>query len=74
MEGGTKVYINGPGHILKFGMEHYVLKLYKGYINNDPEFTLNYFTRMSNLAKLVWDNVTMMNILEIIAACDLEVD
>ena len=25
--------------ILKYGMEHYVLKLYKVYINDDPELT-----------------------------------
>ena len=36
--------------ILKLGMEHYVLKLYKVYINDDPELTLIYFKTMSNLA------------------------
>ena len=36
--------------ILKLGMEHYVLKLYKVYINYDPELTLTYFKTMSNLA------------------------
>ena len=65
-EGGTKVYINGPGHmtkmaamskygknfenlhqnrksmILKLGMKHRGLKLYKVYINNDPGLTLTY--------------------------------
>ena len=30
--------------ILKLGMEHYVLKLYKVYTNDDPELTLTYFT------------------------------
>ena len=40
--------------ILKFGMEHFVLKLYNVYINDDPEFTLTYFTTMSDLAKLVF--------------------
>ena len=38
--------------IMKLGMEHYVLKLYKFHINDDPELTLTYFTTMSNLAKL----------------------
>ena len=38
--------------ILKLGMEHYVLKLNKVYINDDPELTLTYFTTTSNLAKL----------------------
>ena len=38
--------------ILKLGVEHYVLKLYKVCINDDPEFTL--ITTRSNLAKLVF--------------------
>ena len=64
-DGGTKVYINGPGHTTRmaampiygkmiFGMDHYVLKLYKVYINDDPELTLTYFETMSNLAKLAF--------------------
>ena len=40
--------------IIKLGMEHYVLKLYNVYINDDPELTLTYFTTLSNLAKLVF--------------------
>ena len=40
--------------ILKLGMQHQGLKLYKVYINDDPELTLTYFTTMSNLAKLVF--------------------
>ena len=40
--------------ILKFGMEHYVLMLYKVYKNDDPELTLTHFMTMSNLAKLVF--------------------
>ena len=36
--------------ILKRGMQHYELKLYKVYINDDPELT--YFTTVSNLAKM----------------------
>ena len=35
--------------IMKLGMEHYVLKLYKVYINDDPELTLAYFETMLNL-------------------------
>ena len=34
-------------------MEYYELKLCKVYINDDPELTLTYFTKMSNLVKLV---------------------
>ena len=40
--------------IMKLGMEEYVFKLYKYYINDDPELILTYFTTMSNLAKLVF--------------------
>ena len=40
--------------IMKLSMKHYVLKLYKVYINDDPVLTLTYFTTMSNLAKLVF--------------------
>ena len=40
--------------IMKLVMEHWVLKLYNIYINDDPELTLTYFTIMSNLAKLVF--------------------
>ena len=58
--------------ILKLGMQHRGLKLYKVYINGDPGLTLTYFTTRSNL-------VTCFSIgksensgfLETIAACDL---
>ena len=40
--------------IMKLGMEHYVLKLYKVYMNDDPELTLTHFKTMSNLVKLVF--------------------
>ena len=41
--------------IMKLGMKHSVLKLYKVYINDDPELALTYFTTMSNLAKLAFE-------------------
>ena len=34
--------------ILKLGMEHWGLKLYKVYINDDPRLTLAYFMARSN--------------------------
>ena len=37
--------------IFQLGMEQYVLKLYKIYINDDPGLTLTYFTTMSIVAK-----------------------
>ena len=39
---------------MKLGMEQYVLKLCKVYINDDPELTLTHFKTMSNFAKLVF--------------------
>ena len=77
-EGGTKVYINGLGHmtkmaampiygknhkkiffsrtrspmILKLGMKHRGLKLYKVYINGDPGLTLTYFYGKVKLGNL----------------------
>ena len=35
--------------IMNLSMQHYVLKLYKVYINDDPELTLAHFQTMSNL-------------------------
>ena len=35
--------------ILKLGMQHRGLKLYKVYKNSDPGLTLTYFTARSNL-------------------------
>ena len=39
--------------IMKLGMEHYKLKLYLVYINDDPVLTLTYFKTLSILEKLV---------------------
>ena len=38
--------------IMKLCMEEYDLKLYKVYINDDPELTLTHFKTMSKLTKL----------------------
>ena len=41
--------------------------------NYDPVLTLTYFTARSNLQlRLTWENVTLMDSLELIASCDLE--
>ena len=40
--------------MMKLGMEQNVLKLYKVYINDDPELTLTHFKTMSNLANFVF--------------------
>ena len=56
-----KVYINGQGHmtkmaamainsknmILKLGLKHLGMELYKVYINHDAGMTLTYFTARS---------------------------
>ena len=43
-------------------------------VNHDPRLTLTYFTTRSNFATkaFTWENVTMIDSLEIIASCDLE--
>ena len=51
---GKNLQKSSPTMIMKLGMEHYVLKLYRVYINDDTELTLTYFMTMSNLAKLVF--------------------
>ena len=38
--------------ILKLGMQHQGLKLYKVYVNDDPGLTLTYFTARSEEGKL----------------------
>ena len=42
--------------------------------NCDPGLTLNYFMARSNFATyaFIWENMTVMDSLEIIASCDLE--
>ena len=45
--------------IMKLCIEQYVLKLYKVYINDDPEFTLTHFKTMSKLEKLVFAKVSV---------------
>ena len=68
----TIIYINGPGHmtkiakrpmILKLVMQHQCLKLYKVYINDDPELTLTNFTARSNLAAYVFEWVNCYTVM-----------
>ena len=56
MEKPSKIfsYITNSPMIMKPGMAHYELKLYTVCINDVPEFTLTYFTTMSNFAKLIF--------------------
>ena len=59
-----KIFFSRPYRpmIVKLAMKHYVLKLYKAYINDDPELTLTYSTTMSNLAKLVYVQYSQRNV------------
>ena len=41
--------------ILKLGMQHLGLKLYKVCINDDPVLTLTYFTAMSNFVAYAFE-------------------
>ena len=60
--------------ILKLGMKHWGLKLYKVYINDDPELTLTYFTARSNLVPyaFVWEKGKTMDFSETIVVYDLK--
>ena len=40
---------------LKLGMYHWVLEYYQVYSNDDPGFTLTYFTARSNLVPYVFE-------------------
>ena len=60
--------------ILKLGMWHWGLKLYKVYINDDPGLTLTYFTARSNLVPyaFVWEKGKTMDFSETIVVYDLK--
>ena len=60
--------------ILKLGMQHRGLKLYKVYINSDPGLTLTYFTARSNLVPyaFVWEKGKTMDFSETIVIYDLK--
>ena len=60
--------------LMKVCMKHERPKPFYICENNDPELTLTYFMARSNFATLAFTlrNVTMMDSLETIASCDLE--
>ena len=41
--------------ILKLGMKHQAIKLYKSYINHDPGMTLAFFAEMSTYVAHAFD-------------------
>ena len=59
---------------MKLCMKHQRPKPFIFCSNYDPGLTLTYFTARSTFATsaLMWENVTMMDSLEIIASCDLD--
>ena len=60
--------------ILKLGILHWGLKLYKVNINDDPGLTLTYFTARSNLVTgFSIGKVKTVVYSETIEACDLKV-
>ena len=60
--------------ILKLGRYHLGLKFYNIYINDDPGFTLTYFTARSNLVPyaFVWEKGKTMDFSETIVVYDLK--
>ena len=60
--------------ILKLGMKHWGLKLYKVHINDDPGLTLTYFTARSNLIPyaFVWEKGKTMDFSETVVVYDLK--
>ena len=58
---------------MKLGMKQ-IFKLIIFCSNDNPVLILTYFTARSNFATsaFIWENVTMMDTLEIFASCDLE--
>ena len=59
---------------MKLGMKHQRFKLIIFCSNDNPVLILTYFTARANFATsaFIWENMTMMDTLEIIASCDLE--
>ena len=59
---------------MKFCMKHQRPKPFIVCPNYDPGLTLTYFSARSNFATwtFIWENVTMMDSLEMIASSDLE--
>ena len=59
---------------LNLGMQHWVLKYYQIYSNDDPGLTLTYFTARSNLVPyaFVWETGQTMDFSETVVVYDLK--
>ena len=60
---------------LKLGVQYLVLKYYQVCSNDDPRWTLTYFTARSNLVlcAFVWEKVKTMDFSETIVVYDIKV-
>ena len=60
---------------LKVGMQHQVLEYYQVRSNNEPGFTLTYFTARSYLVPyaFVWEKGNIMDFSETIVVYDIKV-
>ena len=60
---------------LKVGIQHRIFKYYQVYSNDDPWFTLTYFTVRSNLVPyaFVWEKGKIMDFSETIVVYDIKV-
>ena len=59
MVNALKIYYRTPNFmILKFGMQHWGLKLFKVCLNDDPGLTLTYFTLRSHMHSK-WESHSM---------------
>ena len=58
---------------LKVGMQHWVLKYYQVFSNDDPELTLTYFMAWLNLVPhaFVWEKGKTMDFSETVVVYDI---
>ena len=61
--------------ILKFSLQHRLLKYYQIYSNEDTGLTVSYFTASSNLVSyaFVWENGKTVDFSETIVVYDIKV-
>ena len=72
-----KIFFSGTKRpmTLKVGMHHQALEYYQVCSNDDPEFTLTYFTARSNLVPyaFVWEKGKTMDFSETVVVYDIKV-
>ena len=55
--------------ILKLGMKHWGIRVYKNYINDDTRLTLSYSTARSNLVVCVFEWAKLLNGHSMVKTC-----